>query len=1033
MSDSPAIAKSAVRFAKWRDAAGFLPSELTTVALVLLVAARFYYTASFSPSDLIGGLVLWALVACGVEVARAACDGRPAVELGILKYGLGPALIAAAARAAVGNLSWAQAGAIGTSLALSLIAVRALLAFPRGYGKPAFSDGLRVALVQCVAAYAIHPYAICAQVGLGDAYHYTLSLADAVHQLRAGVFPIFVGQSRFAFNGGIHTLRTAPYFTHLGFILDAATLHTLPAFALCNLILLFSTVVGAVSAYSALLVYSPNRPWLDAALAALFILSPAILASLYEGDMIPTFIAMPMIPWLALGLALAAEDPSGWRPWLYQSVAVAALWWAHPPTALWASILCAGGVLAAVARRRMTRIGLARMTLAALLFALLAAYEFTSVLTLRLPPGPDTQATEATDFVQKVSSRGLAPFEPLSTDGGHLNGDVQLGYSLLLAIIAGLLVSKRLKSANTLFGLILFLIAFIVPLPGATRWLWLHVPKIVLDVTKFGPKERFYPLLAGLAIFVSVAGLSQLDLARRRRAVFLSLGLSAAVAWSGFEATRLFKCAVGGSFSPESSTQHFSPANLVLTRVSYMFFGFFPGYFSNSPTEPFLETRLLDAHTLGVISDGETSFPDSAVARGPSLEFSASSNDTSELRIPLKPEETAVLRFDFLGREPRGELQLESRTLDRLYALPSSGGEKAFGAGPRNGRLIAITNSSKRPDLLNMRFVPDRAAGDGRGAPGPFARVTITPFVNDGHALTLRSLMPFNVDVHSDREGILETPRVDIPGYHATVNGAEVGIVKTADGLVGVPVPPGTSNVHVFYPGPRILRVTYWMSLASWIMMGVCLGTFPLAIGREKRRRFASVLDAFISRLVVPVLAAIAIGAGLTVSIRAFSGWVKASGNLRVVVRLPAEPAGTIEPLVTTGRTGRGDVIFIKFLGGDHVSVGYDHWGFGGTVSKPIKVDFAQPQSVEISMRSLSRRSILGIGGPDVMPTGIRVEWNGREVISAARDSYSPGPLEIGVNSIGASSCGPRFNGEILAVDRPGTAQSPAAPPREGR
>jgi hypothetical protein len=46
-----------------------------------------------------------------------------------------------------------------------------------------------------------------------------------------------------------------------------------------------------VSAYSALLVYSPNRPWLDAALAALFILSPAILASLYEGDMIPTFIA----------------------------------------------------------------------------------------------------------------------------------------------------------------------------------------------------------------------------------------------------------------------------------------------------------------------------------------------------------------------------------------------------------------------------------------------------------------------------------------------------------------------------------------------------------------------------------------------------------------------------------------------------------------------------------------------------------------------------------------------------------------------
>jgi hypothetical protein len=998
------VASPAGALATGRTATVLLPAELTTAALALWAAPRLDGAPALSLGTWMGAMVAYIGVVSGLSAFRG---GK---QFG---YVMGPALLAVVVKLTAANLSWGQAAALGVLLALSLFASRWLLSIAKGSKGLTRADGLRWSLLMVLAAYAIHPYVRCALVGAGDAYHYAISAADFVGQVKAGVFPVFIGQTRFAFNGGIHTLRTAPYFTHVCGLLDFLTVHSLAPFALCNLAILFSAVMAALGAYAAALLFAPSRPWIGLALGALYILSPAILAPLFEEDMIATFMAAPMIPWLMLGIALAADDADGWRPWLFQATALAGLWWAHPPLAFWATALCAGATLVLFVHRRITRPNLARIAMAAILFALLSAYEFASVLTLRLPPGPDSQATGAATILGIVKGNWRAAFEPLSSGGSGRLGDIQIGYGLLACALAGILVPRARRSGGFLVGCMLCFLVLLVPAPGVTAWLWSHVPKTVLSLTNVWPMQRIYPLLAGIALFAALAGLSELRLGNSRRAAFLATALCLALGWSLTEAQKLISRADKAAGMQKNTALLFRPENLMLTRVSYMFFGSFPGYFSNAPMEPFLEMRLLDARTLAVVADGTTLLPSSRDRRSATVEFVPGENGAEQVDIPIGPAETRVLRFDFLGREPRGELQFTGRTLLRSYGLPSSGEDKSFGAGPSNARVLAIQNEATQPDLVRMRFVPDPATPSPSGA---FARVSVEPFETTGHVVELRSLLPFRAYVHAEGAAILETPKVDVPGYRATVDGRVVGIVRTADGLVGVPVPAGASEVGLDYPGPALLRWAYGISAASWLVLAACLMVLPAVGGSARLRTGATLFDVRSRRMVGPALVAVAFATALAVGAPRLWRRLTASdpGNLRLVVRLAAENAGEREPLVTTGQTGRADLIYLISLGGNRVSVGHDHWGTGGVVSEPFEVNFALPQTIDIAMKSLGRRPLWGKGDPNAGPHGVVVRWNGRVVLSSSSDSYPPGAVDVAANAIGATTCGPRFMGEVL-------------------
>jgi hypothetical protein len=605
----------------------------------------------------------------------------------------------------------------------------------------------------------------------------------------------------------------------------------------------------------------------------------------------------------------------------------------------------------------------------------------------------------------------------MSPGGDSLLGDVQLGYSMIVCLVAGVLVPGARKAARFLFTCTLCVLVFLIPVPGLTPWLWSHIPHAALDVTNAWPMQRLFPLAAGLALFAAWGGLSEALPRSRRSRVAWALMTLACVAWSTREVEKLFRHAELMKRSPEQSALLYAPGNITLTRVSYMFFGHTPEYFSDGPMSAILETRLLDARTFEVVADGTSRLgPNSALSS--SAEMSELGYGLAQLKIPMRPWEVKILRFDFLGRQPLGELQVTSRSMFGLYALPASGGAKSFGAGPTSARAIEIRNETDLADSVSVTFIPGRPSSDRVARSEAFARVTIEPVTNTRHVIQLRSLLPFHVSVQSAGETILETPKMDIPGYRAFVNGRTVETVRTADGLVGVPLHAGTSEVLLEYAGSGGLRWAYGISGVSWV--AVIAGTllFTLTFRSDSMGQLFAQVVTLVQRVLPPTLVTACIAVALIFGAPWLERRTIASepGARRLIVILPLGRAGRAEPLVETGRTGAGDVIYVSFLGGNRVSVGYDKWSIGASVSDPFEVDFAQPQTIEIKMRSLARRGWWGSAPPT--PPGVSVKWNGRQVLSVKREPYprTARGVEIGVNPLGATSCSAVFTGKILSV-----------------
>jgi len=911
-------------------------------------------------------------------------------------------------------LGLAPTVAVAMMLASGLSVIGRLLRWASGGSPLRWSDGLRGAGLQLVAAYALQPYVAGAHVGSGDAYHYSLMLSDSLEQIRSGVFPLFVGQSPYAFNGNIHTLRTAPLFEYSGAGLDFLTLHTLPIFGLQNLILLMSAGLGGVGAYAALRRYAPARPWEAAALASLYVLCPGVLVPLYEGDLIATFLTVPLVPWLVLGLANATDKPESWAPWFAQAVALAALWWAHPPIAFWASLLVLCAWLLILVRGGWTWRNLLRMAAASLVFACLAGYVFVSVASLRLRVPHVTASEQVAGVLRNVSEGWRLSLQPMT--GRSLDGDYQLGYSLMGGMLAGLLALRSRRSAAMMLAGSAAFLFLLWPIPAVTARLWSWAPTAVLTVTNGWPMQRFYVILASLAAFAAMAGISR---TRGAGAALLGAGIAFGLGWSGLEAHKLIVNGRAATSTPEASSNSHRLENITLTISSYQIFNSLPAYFSHGVMTPILETRLRDLRTFEVVADGAT--PDSAGAASPVAAADLTRRKGASVLGPairLAPGRTSLLRFDFLGLEPEGELSLIGPVLSRDYRLPSSGMSRSFGAGPLNSRTIAISNDGEAPEDVTLHFFPIQA---GAAPEAPFARVTVELLESAKRAIRLHSLVPFEAEVEFEHPALLETPKLFIPGYRATINGAAAQIEQTGEGLIGVVVPAGRSVVRLDYPGSLVLRIAFWASAIGWLAFIVAVRAAGSQIGLEggwilKGASLEESLVQWLHRWGALALVTAAVGVAGPWLWRRFISPPR--GALRLVLNVPWSTPGSSEPLLTTGHTGAGDVIYLKYLGAGQFAVGHDKWAYGGEISRPFTANPREPQTVEIAMASLG-------AGP-----GVHVWWNGQEVISENRESYpqsAPSEVEVGANEIGGTTCSTMFTGRILKAER--LAPVPVAKP----
>lgn len=151
-------------------------------------------------------------------------------------------------------------------------------------------------------------------------------------------------------------------------------------------------------------------------------------------------------------------------------------------------------------------------------------------------------------------------------------------------------------------------------------------------------------------------------------------------------------------------------------------------------------------------------------------------------------------------------------------------------------------------------------------------------------------------------------------------------------------------------------------------------------------------------------------------------------GAVQLTLRLLAPRQGANEPLVSSGTAGAADLIYMRYEAPGRIRIGYDHWGSEGLLSDPIAVDDTRPIRVKVSMGSL-----FGPMTPLVNSAGVpwrdwlHVEVNDAVVRSCRGSFYPAEPKSIvfAANDVGATTCEPRFTGEIIEI---GSIDPPARP-----
>ena len=145
-------------------------------------------------------------------------------------------------------------------------------------------------------------------------------------------------------------------------------------------------------------------------------------------------------------------------------------------------------------------------------------------------------------------------------------------------------------------------------------------------------------------------------------------------------------------------------------------------------------------------------------------------------------------------------------------------------------------------------------------------------------------------------------------------------------------------------------------------------------------------------------------------------------------LKLPKLRVGRTEPLLVSGTNGAGEIIYIRYVDAGHIQIGYDKWNYGGPVSLPIPCGDNDELELEVSLGSLYKINIAGssdlvIPASERLTNMILVRANGHLVMRHSVSSYPTqnDQIQVGLNSIGASTCADRFTGEMVKVERIGS------------
>ena len=265
--------------------------------------------------------------------------------------GRGLVLVAGALAVGLAALlpAWPGADAPGVRMVATLWALLAGAAW-RGLARlaagpnPAPGEYGRILILIALLLATWAAYVTPCIVGVVDERWYGDLMTDFLGQLRAGVFPVLVGQGEFAWNGNVHPFRSAPMHHHLGGLVDLLTLRQLAPLAVQHVVVVLCECGAVLLLYAGLRRLRPSRPWFALGMAVLFSFCPAVTVSQIQHDMYMTAMALPVVVVVVLAL-VRVLDAGSWRAWITLGAGIGVVWFCHPPVAFLASTAVGGALL----------------------------------------------------------------------------------------------------------------------------------------------------------------------------------------------------------------------------------------------------------------------------------------------------------------------------------------------------------------------------------------------------------------------------------------------------------------------------------------------------------------------------------------------------------------------------------------------------------------------------------------------------------------------------------------------------------------
>ncbi|HWA10160.1 MAG TPA: hypothetical protein VG838_11975 [Opitutaceae bacterium] len=704
-------------------------------------------------------------------------------------------------------------------------------------------DPLRAAILAAALLWLHQPLLTTGAIGAGDSYWYNIMIADFVSQWRDGIFPVFAGQTEFAFNGALAPVRFAPALQHFAGTIDLLTRHRLSFNGITNLTLLSCFAGGAFVCCGCLRAMAPRRPTLALLLALLYSSCPGVLALAYTGDLFMSVTAVAFVPLAFYGCWRTLTD-GDLRSVLLMVFALAVLWYCHPPIALWCTMAAAVTQLTRLFREARRPMLYLQWIAGAAVFGLLVCYCLVSV-------GTATQVSNPVDprgIVDTMRTAFPGTLRAVSKDANEL-GDYQLGWSLWASLLAAAVAAPFLQRRSAVLALLaaaVGILLFVLPIPGVLDRAWAWVPRAVCDITFLWPMQRLYVILAGLAAVTAAGALGPLLARRPIPSFFVGLALAFGCRWSFTEAGKFQRHVT--ITPPDEMRRELRPQNLLLTRYAFNTFATSPPYFSHGFIDPMMTSRLFVPATGAQIFsplDALEHDPSFAV-RTVSGEFTTSRASAEfphlrfEPKLRLEPHRRYFLEFGFAHPELEGSLRFVGPHLSRGYWLPDSGygvtlisPSRAFGTRPGMAHGITLWTDGDEPEEVSLAFY----FNDVEHAPDvrSFGHYTLTEFDPARFPIQVTQWAPYRARVDSPTAAALETPREFIAGYQARINGRPVPVSRSPDSLVMVPVPAGKSTVEISYRGPLLLRCAYFASAAGGLALFALL-----LLGRRQRSEEAA-------------------------------------------------------------------------------------------------------------------------------------------------------------------------------------------------